>query len=96
MILAKRVRLRPTKEQETQLWKSVRTARWAYNWALAKQEESYKNSGKFISDGLLRKELTGLKQIEEFSWLYEVSNNITKQAIKDLCHAYEKFFKGLA
>ena len=96
LILAKRVRLRPTKEQETQLWRSVGTARWAYNWALSKQKESYKNSGKFISDGLLRKELTGLKQIDEFSWLYEVSNNITKQAIKDLCHAYEKFFKGLA
>ncbi|MGG2025624.1 transposase [Gottfriedia sp. S16(2024)] len=96
MILAKRVRLRPTKVQEAQLWKSVGTARWAYNWALYKQEESYKNGGKFISDGLLRKELTVLKQTDEFSWLYEVSNNITKQAIKDLCNAYEKFFKGLA
>ncbi|PGM55705.1 RNA-guided endonuclease TnpB family protein [Bacillus sp. AFS053548] len=96
MILAKRVRLRPTKEQETQLWKSVGTARWAYNWSLSKQEESYKNGGKFISNGILRKELTLLKQTDEFSWLYGVSNNITKQAIKDLCHAYEKFFRGLA
>ncbi len=96
LILAKRVRLRPTKEQETQLWKSVGTARWAYNWALSKQEESYKNGGKFISNGILRKELTVLKQTDEFSWLYGVSNNITKQAIKDLCNAYEKFFKGLA
>ncbi|XRG81138.1 transposase [Rossellomorea sp. GAMAL-10_SWC] len=95
MILAKRIRLRPTKEQEIQLWKSVGTARWAYNWALAKQEENYKTGGKFISDGILRKELTVLKQTDEFSWLYEVSNNITKQAIKDLCEAYKKFFKGL-
>ncbi|KQL36493.1 transposase [Bacillus sp. FJAT-25509] len=96
MIFAKKVRLRPTKEQEIQLWKSVGTARWAYNWALSKQEESYKNGGKFISEGLLRKELTVLKQTDELSWLFEVSNNITKQAIKDLCRAYKKFFKGLA
>jgi putative transposase len=30
MILAKKVRLLPTKEQEQQLWKSVGTARWAF------------------------------------------------------------------
>lgn len=95
MILAKRVRLKPTNEQEIQLWKSVGTARWAYNWALTKQEENYRTGGKFISDGMLRKELTVLKQTDEFSWLYEVSNNITKQAIKDLCEGYKKFFKGL-
>ncbi|MFD4703329.1 RNA-guided endonuclease InsQ/TnpB family protein [Gottfriedia sp. NPDC058432] len=96
MILAKKVRLRPTKEQEIQLWKSAGTARWAYNWALAKQEANYHKNGKFISDHLLRKELTVLKQTNEYSWLYDVSNNITKQAIKDLCEAYKRFFKGLA
>ncbi|OIJ21246.1 transposase [Anaerobacillus alkalidiazotrophicus] len=94
MILAKKVRLRPTKEQEQQLWKSVGTARWAYNWTLNKQQENYKQGGKFISNGDLRKELTVLKQTEEFKWLYNVSNNITKQAVKDACDAYKKFFKG--
>ncbi|MEH7451509.1 RNA-guided endonuclease InsQ/TnpB family protein [Gottfriedia acidiceleris] len=96
MILAKKVRLKPTEEQIIQLWKSVGTARWSYNWALAKQEENYKNDGKFISDSIIRKELTILKQTDEFAWLYEVSNNITKQAIKDLCDAYKRFFEGLA
>ncbi|PGU68657.1 transposase [Bacillus cereus] len=96
MILAKKVRIKPNKEQEFQLWKSVGTARWAYNWTLAKQEENYKNGGKFISDGFLRKELTVLKRTEEYAWLYDVSNNITKQAIKDACEAYKKFFKKKA
>ncbi|MFF3021354.1 RNA-guided endonuclease InsQ/TnpB family protein [Gottfriedia sp. NPDC057948] len=95
MILAKKVRLKPNKEQEFQLWKSIGTARWAYNWSLARQKENYKQSGKFLNDGVLRKELTVLKQTDEFSWLYEVSNNITKQAIKDLCGTYKNFFKGL-
>jgi putative transposase len=44
----------------------------------------------------LRKELTLLKQTEEYAWLYEVSNNVTKQAIKDACEAFKKFFKKKA
>ncbi|SDH91772.1 helix-turn-helix domain-containing protein, partial [Desulfosporosinus hippei] len=96
MILGKKVRLKPTEEQEHQLWKSAGTARWAYNWALDQQEKNFAKGGKFRSDHELRKELTQLKQTEEFSWLYDVSNNITKQAIKDACNAYKKFFKKLA
>lgn len=96
MILSKKIRLKPTPEQERQLWKSAGTARWAYNWALARQEENYRNGRKFIPDATLRKELTQLKQTEEYSWLYDVSNNVAKQAIKDACEAYKKFFKGLA
>jgi len=96
MILGKKVRLKPTEEQEHQLWKSAGTSRWAYNWALDRQEKNYVSGGKFLSDNDLRKELTQLKQTEEFSWLYDVSNNITKQAVKDACEAYKKFFKKLA
>ena len=95
MILAKKVRLYPTKEQEQKLWQSVGTARFIYNYTLAKQEENYKNGGKFISDGIIRKELTQLKK-SELTWLNEVSNNVTKQAVKDACNAYKRFFKGLA
>ena len=95
MILAKKVRIYPTKEQEQKLWQSVGTARFIYNYTLAKQEENYKNSGKFISDGIIRKELTQLKK-SELIWLNEVSNNVTKQAVKDACNAYKRFFKGLA
>lgn len=96
MILARKVRLRPNNEQEKQLWKSVGTARWAYNWTLARQKENYEKGNKFIQDGILRKELTQLKKQEEYLWLNEVSNNVAKQAIKDACDAYKKFFKGLA
>ncbi len=94
MILAKKVRLKPTEEQEQQLWKSAGTARWTYNWTLNKQQENHKQGGMFISDDDLRKELTELKQTDECSWLYDVSNNIAKQAVKDACDAYKKFFKG--
>ena len=96
MILGRKVRLYPTKDQEQKLWQSVGTARFIYNWTLARQEENYKNGGKFISDNDLRKELTILKKTEDFHWLNEVSNNVAKQAVKDGCEAYKRFFKGLA
>ena len=93
MIKAVKVRLRPTKAQEIQLRKSAGVARFAYNWALARQKENYESGGKFLNDPSLRKEFTQLKQAEEYEWLYETSNNISKQAIKDACDAYKRFFK---
>ena len=95
MILAKKVRLHPSSEQEKKLWQSVGTARFVYNWTLGRQEENYKNGGKFISDNGLRKEITRLKK-SELNWLNEVSNNVAKQAVKDACEAYKKFFKKIA
>ena len=94
MILGRKVRLCPTNEQEQKLWQSVGTARFIYNWTLVRQDYNYKNGGKFISDNDLRKELTILKKTEEYKWLNEVSNNVAKQAVKDACNAYKRFFKG--
>ena len=34
MILSRKVRLRPTPEQESKLWQSVGTARYIYNYTL--------------------------------------------------------------
>ena len=91
----KKVRLYPNEVQEEKLYKSVCTARFIYNWTLNRQEENYKSGGKFIFDGVLRKEITRLKK-NELSWLNEVSNNVAKQAVKDACNAYKNFFKGLS
>ncbi|WP_027295005.1 RNA-guided endonuclease InsQ/TnpB family protein [Robinsoniella sp. KNHs210] len=94
MIRAKRIRLYPTGEQEEKMWKSVGTARFIYNWTLGKQQENYKQGGKFICDNELRKQITNLKK-SDLVWLNEVSNNVAKQAVKDGCDAYKKFFKGM-
>ena len=86
--------LLPNNKQKTKLFQYANTARFAYNWALSREQENYKNGGKFISDGDLRKEFTQLKKTEKYTWLNTVSNNVTKQAIKDACEAYRDFFKG--
>lgn len=96
MIKTIRVMLLPNNKQKTKLFQYANTARFAYNWALAKEQENYKNGRKFISDGDLRKEFTQLKKTEEYGWLNNVSNNVTKQAMKDACDAYKRLFKGLA
>lgn len=84
----------PNNKQKTKLFQYANTARFAYNWALGREQENYKNGGKFISDGDLRKEFTQLKKTDAYVWLNNVSNNVTKQAIKDACEAYRDFFKG--
>lgn len=94
MIKTIRVMLIPNNKQNTKLFQYANTARFAYNWALGKEKDNYKNGGKFIFDGDLRKEFTRLKKTKEYSWLNDVSSNVTKQAIKDACDAYKKFFKG--
>lgn len=94
MIKTIRVMLVPNNKQKTKLFQYANTTRFAYNWTLGREQENYKNGGKFISDGDLRKEFTQLKKKEEYAWLNYVSNNVTKQAIKDACEAYRDFFKG--
>lgn len=84
----------PNNKQSTKLFQYANTARFAYNWTLGKEKENYKNGGKFLSNVDLRKEFTQLKKTEEYSWLNKVSNNVTKQAIKDACNAYKRFFEG--
>jgi putative transposase len=96
MITSIKVRLEPNNKQKSKLFQASGTARFIYNWTLAKQEENYKNGGKFISDNELRKEITQLKKTEQYKWLNNVSNNVAKQAVKDGCEAYKKYFKKLA
>ena len=93
MIKSIKVMLIPNKKQEQKMFQYVGASRFAYNWCLAEQQENYKNGGKFIQDNEIRKQFTQLKKTEEFAWLNSISNNVTKQAIKDCCDSYKKFFK---
>ena len=93
MIKSIKVRLNPNNKQLTKLFQYAGCARFAYNWAINRVRENYNRGNKLVSDNGLRKEFTRLKN-QEHSWLKNVSNNVTKQAIKDACNAYKRFFKG--
>ena len=94
MIKSIKVRLKPNNKQLTKLFQYAGCARFAYNWAIVREQENYKQGNKFLLDNELRKEFTQLKKTSEYKWLNELSNNVTKQAIKDACNAYKRFFKG--
>ena len=96
MIKTLRIMLIPNNEQNTRLFQFAGTARFAYNWTLEAEKKNHEASNKFLSDYELRKIFTELKQEEKYNWLYTISNNVTKQAIKDAVEAFRKFFKGLA
>lgn len=94
MIKTYKVMLVPNNKQQTKMFQSAGIARFAYNWTLAYESENHKSGNKFISDYDLRRIFTQLKKVEDYAWLNSYSNNITKQAIKDACCAYQNFFKG--
>ena len=66
MIKTMKVRLNPNNKQLTRLFQYAGCARFAYNWAIAKEQENYKQGNKFLSDYDLRKEFTQLKKIPEY------------------------------
>ena len=94
MIKSIKVRLNPNNKQLTKLFQYAGCNRFAYNWTIMRVQENYKQGNKFISDNELRKEFTQMKKLDDYSWLSKISNNVTKQAIKDACESYKKFFRG--
>ena len=96
MLKTVRVMLIPNDKQMTRLFQFAGTARFTYNWALEQEKRNHDEGGKFINDYELRKRFTLFKNEPENRWLYTISNNVCKQAIKDAVKAYEKFFKGLS
>ena len=93
MILAKKVRLKPTKKQEVLFWQASGIARYVFNYTIAVQKTNYRLGGKFLNDKVIRKHITKIKKREKYAWLGNVSNDVAKQAVKDACNAYKNFFR---
>lgn len=94
MILSYKTRLEPNNKQAQKLKQFAGAARYAYNWAIAKEKEAYELGNGFIGENELRRIFTRHK--EEADWLYAISNDVTKQAIKDAATAFLNFFRGNA
>lgn len=86
--------LHPNNKQRTTLFQCFRVSRFAFNWALGRQQENYKNGGKFISAFDLEKEFGQLKKLPEYAWLNQYSSVIPLMSIMDACNAYKNFFNG--
>ena len=92
--LTHKIRLDPTFKQVKYFRKACGTARFAWNWALAKWEEYYK-AGKKCSAFDLKKEFNSLKSTE-FPWVYEVTKYACQQPFIFLQKAFQNFFEKRA
>ena len=91
-----KIQLHPNNKQATRLFQFAGAARFAYNWCINQQKANYQAGGKFIPEGQLRKQFTQHKRLSGNEWLYTISNDIMKQALRDCCQAYQRLFKHQA
>ncbi len=96
MLLAKKIRLIPTPEQELLFWKSAGTTRWAYNFFLAENKRVYKDESRYLSGNELRRYINNTLKKTTHTWLSEVGSNVMKQGVKDAEKALKDYFKGLS
>ncbi len=102
MIIATKIKLKPTKEQEILFWKSCGVARWSYNYFLAESENHYaeylkgNKDKKTIKESEVRKYINNVLKKTTHTWLKEVGSNVMKQAVKDADLARKRWFEGIS
>lgn len=79
-------------KQRTACLQHAGTARYAFNWGLAKKIEAYKKGEKVPTAIDLHRELNKLKQTE-LSWMYSVSKCAPQEALRNVDRAYDNFFR---
>lgn len=95
MLLARKIRLLPTKEQEILFRKSAGVARWSYNYFLAENERIYKEEHRYASGCEIRKYINNTLKKTTHIWLKEVGSNVMKQGVKDAEKASKDYMSGL-
>lgn len=93
MILAHKIKLNPTKEQEVYFAKACGVARFTYNWGLARWNKLY-DGGEKPNWMALKKELNAVKK-EKFPWMFEVSKCAPEAALANLGVAWGNFFRDV-
>jgi putative transposase len=90
MIKAHKIRLHPTKEQQTYFAKAAGTARFTWNWALAEWNRQYE-AGEKPAALKLKKHFNEIRRAQ-FPWSWEVTKNACDQPFLDLAKAFAAFF----
>ncbi len=94
MILAHKIRLDPTREQEVCFRKAVGTARFVYNWGLAEWQRRYQ-AGEKSTALALKKTFNAIKR-DQFPWVLEVTKCAPEGAFMNLDRAFKNFFNHKA
>lgn len=98
MIVVKtyKFRLEPTPEQQTQFAQFAGCRRYVWNWALARKQEIYKETGKTLKYVDLAAELVALKKQPETAFLKKCHSQVLQQTLMDLDKAILAFFEKRA
>jgi putative transposase len=92
MIKAHKIRLNPTPEQEAYFRRAAGTARFVYNWGLARWIRLYE-AGERPSIWQIKQEFNAIKG-EQFPWVYEVAKDVAENAFFNLAKAFKNFFES--
>ncbi|KAB8319032.1 IS200/IS605 family element transposase accessory protein TnpB [Tolypothrix campylonemoides VB511288] len=93
---AVQVRLYPSEQQQILLAQTFGCSRWWWNYALNKSIETYKETGKGLSQVALNALLPKLKKEKDTEWLAECYSQVLQATTLNLTTAYKNFFAGRA
>ena len=91
-----KVRLYPTDEQIQVLAQHFGCARWWWNYGLNQCIETYKATGKGLSQSGLNSLLPKLKKDKETEWLRDCYSQVLQSVSLNLSRAYQNFFDARA
>jgi len=91
MLRAHTIRLNPTHEQEVYFRKAAGTARFVFNWALARWMD-YRAARQQISMNDLKTEFNRIKG-ERFPWIYDVTKCVAEREFSNLGRALANYFR---
>ncbi|MEG4800557.1 RNA-guided endonuclease TnpB family protein [Microcoleus sp. ARI1-B5] len=94
MLKAVKVRIYPSKEQQSHLAQAFGCVRWVWNQSLATMSQTYKETGKGISAFTMKKQIPVWKT--EFEWLKECYSQCLQSSVLNLSQAFINFFDGRA
>ena len=86
-----RVRIYPNSKQKLLINKHFGCYRFIWNYYLTKNNDYYKETGKFLCNIDFCRDLTTLRQNENYSWLKEVSCVSLQQTLRNLDKTLLKF-----
>ncbi|WP_373872888.1 RNA-guided endonuclease InsQ/TnpB family protein [Microseira wollei] len=95
MYRAIKVRIYPTSEQSQKLSQVMGCARWWWNYALNLCNQTYKETGKGLTQIALNV-LPKLKKSEETAWLGECYSQVLQSTTLNLTKAFKNFFEKRA
>ena len=91
MILAHKIRLNPTSEQEAYFNQASGVKRFVYNWGLEVWKKAHSEPGSVFGVMTIKKEFNLIKE-QQYPWIYNVAKDVAEGAFQDLGTALKNYF----